>query len=110
MKNESQYFNKGIHYCTKCDAPFYQGRITASIGVGSYLLESGLLLSRMASKMYLILKGSRLAGDKDLIATLENNKNIEIITRSSVKAISGNSVLQQITLVDSSGAEKNIGC
>ena len=106
LENESQYFNKGIHYCTKCDAPFYQGRTTASVGVGSYLLESGLLLSRMASKMYLILRGSKLAGDKDLIVTLENNKNIEIVTQSSVKAISGNSVLQQITIVDSSGAEK----
>ena len=106
VENESEYFNKGIHYCTKCDAPFYQGRITASVGVGSYLVESGLLLSRMASKMYLILKGSKLAGDKDLITTLENNKNIEIITQSSVKSISGNSTLQQITVVDSSGAEK----
>jgi len=106
LENESQYFNKGIHYCTKCDAPFYQGRTTASVGVGSYLLESGLLLSRMASKMYLILKGSKLAGDKDLIAAIENNKNIEIVTQSSVKAISGNSVLQHITIVDSSGAEK----
>ncbi len=106
VENESEYFNKGIHYCTKCDAPFYQGRTTASVGVGSYLVESGLLLSRMASKMYLILKGSKLAGDKDLVATLENNKNIEIITQSSVKSISGNSALQQITIVDSSGAEK----
>ena len=106
VEHESDYFNKGIHYCTKCDAPFYQGRTTASIGVGSYLVESGLLLSRMASKMYLILKGSKLGGDKDLIAALENNKNIEIITQSSVKAISGNSVLQQITIVDSSGNEK----
>ena len=106
LENESEYFNKGIHYCTKCDAPFYQGRITASVGVGNYLLESGLLLSRMASKMYLILKGGRLAGDKDLVAAIENNKNIEIVTQSSVKAISGNSVLQQITIVDSSGSEK----
>jgi len=106
VENESEYFNKGIHYCTKCDAPFYQGRITASIGVGSYLVESGLLLSRMASKMYLILKGSKLAGDKDLVTTLENNKNIEIIIQSSVKSISGDSALQQITLVDSTGAEK----
>jgi len=106
LENESDYFNKGIHYCTKCDAPFYQGRTTASGGVGNYLLESGLLLSRMASKMYLILKGARLAGDKDLVAAIENNKNIEIVTQSSVKAISGNSVLQQITIVDSSGAEK----
>jgi len=106
LENESDYFNKGIHYCTKCDAPFYQGRITASVGVGNYLLESGMLLSRMASKMYLILKGARLAGDKDLVAAIENNKNIEIVTQSSVKSISGNSVLQQITIVDSSGAEK----
>jgi len=106
LENESEYFNKGIHYCTKCDAPFYQGRITASVGVGNYLLESGLLLSRMASKMYLILRGAKLAGDKDLVAVIENNKNIEIVTQSSVKAISGNSVLQQITIVDSSGAEK----
>ena len=106
LENESDYFNKGIHYCTKCDAPFYQGRTTASVGVGNYLLESGMLLSRMASKMYLILKGARLAGDKDLVAAIENNKNIEIVTQSSVKAISGNSVLQQITIVDSSGAEK----
>jgi len=106
LENESEYFNKGIHYCTKCDAPFYQGRTTASVGVGNYLLESGLLLSRMASKMYLILKGSRLAGDKDLIAAIENNKNIEIVTQSSVKVISGNSVLQQITIADSSGAER----
>ena len=106
LENESDYFNKGIHYCTKCDAPFYQGRITASVGVGNYLLESGMLLSRMASKMYLILKGARLAGDKDLVAAIENNKNIEIVTQSSVKAISGNSVLQQITIVDSSGVEK----
>lgn len=108
LENESQYYNKGIHYCTKCDAPFYQGKITASVGVGSYLVESGLLLSRMASKMYLIVKGSKLGGDKDLIAALENNKNIEIVTQSSVKAITGNSVLQQITIVDSSGAEKEL--
>jgi len=106
LENESEYFNKGIHYCTKCDAPFYQGRTTASVGVGNYLLESGLLLSRMASKMYLILRGARLSGDKDLVAAIENNKNIEIVTQSSVKSISGNSVLQQITIVDSSGAEK----
>jgi len=106
LENESQYYNKGIHYCTKCDAPFYQGKTTASVGVGTYLLESGLLLSRMASKMYLILKGSKLGGDKDLISTIENNKNIEIITQSSVKELTGNSVLQKITIVDSSGAEK----
>ena len=106
LENESKYYNKGIHYCTKCDAPFYQGKTTASIGVGTYLLESGILLSRMASKMYLIFKGGKLGGDKELISSIENNKNIELIPQSSVKSIAGNSILQQITVIDSSGTER----
>ena len=54
IPNENVFANKGVHYCTKCDAPFYQDRVTATVGVGGYLLESGTLLSRMASKVYLI--------------------------------------------------------
>ena len=108
LENESEYYNKGIHYCTKCDAPFYQGKVTASIGVGAYLLESGVLLSRLASKIYLIFKGSKLGGDKELIAGIEKNKNIELVPLSSVKSISGNSVLQHITVVNSSGTEKTL--
>ena len=107
LENESKYYNKGIHYCTKCDAPFYQGKTTASIGVGAYLLESGILLSRMASKIYLIFKGSKLGGDKELISTIEKNKNIELISQSSVKSISVDSTLQQITFIDSSGTTVN---
>ena len=107
LENESQYFNKGIHYCTKCDAPFYQGRITASIGVGSYLLESGLVIVTYGFEDVSDFKGDQnLQVIRSSVAALENNKNIEIVTQSSVKAISGNSVLQQITIVDSSGAEK----
>ena len=108
LDNESQFANKGVHYCTKCDAPFYQGRTTASVGVGAYLLESGILLSRMASKAYMIYKGGKLGGDKDLIASLEKKENVELIPSSSVKAISGNGTLQQITVVDATGSEKTL--
>jgi thioredoxin reductase len=31
VDNETTYQNKGVHYCTKCDAPFYQGRTTATV-------------------------------------------------------------------------------
>lgn len=108
LENESKFANKGIHYCTKCDAPFYQGKKTASVGVGSYLLESGILLSRMVEKGYLIFKGGRLGGDKELISTLEKNDKIELVPNSSIKSISGNASLQQIAIVDSSGNEKTL--
>lgn len=108
VQNESSFVNKGVHYCTKCDAPFYQGRTTAVTGVGAYLLESGILLSRMASKIYLIYKGGALGGDKEMISAIEKKQNIELVPQSSVKSLSGTSTLQSITLVDNSGQEKTI--
>jgi len=108
VENETALSNKGVHYCTKCDAPFYQGRVTATVGVGGYLLESGILLSRMASKVYLIYKGGALGGDKDMIASLEKKENVELVPQSSIKNLSGQNSLQSITIVDNSGKEKNL--
>lgn len=108
LENESVFQNKGVHYCTKCDAPFYQGKTTASVGVGAYLLESGILLSRMADKAYVISKGGKLGGDPGLIASLEQKENVEIIPSSSITSISGNGSLQQITIKSNDGTEKTL--
>ena len=98
-----------MHYCTKCDAPFYQGKTTASVGVGAYLLESGILLSRMASRVYVIFKGGRLGGDPDLIKSLQGKENVEgLVPNSSIKTITGNGTLQQITVSDRAGEETTI--
>ena len=106
LDNENKFANKGLHYCTKCDAPFYQGKTTASVGVGEYLVESGILLSRMASKVYLIFKGGRLGGNQDMIRSIEKKNNVELISNSQVKSLSGNNTLQSIIISNSSGQEK----
>ncbi len=108
VENETKYQNKGVHYCTKCDAPFYQGRTTATVGVGGYLLESGILLSRMASKVYLIYRGGQLGGDKDLIESIKKKTNVELIPNTQVTSVSGNTTLQQISLKDNTGSEKTL--
>jgi len=108
VENETTFQNKGVHYCTKCDAPFYQGRTTATVGVGGYLVESGILLSRMASKVYLVYRGGQLGGDKDLIESIKKKANVELVPNSSITSISGGNALQQISLKDNSGVEKTI--
>lgn len=108
LENESMFSNKGVHYCTKCDAPYYQGRSTATTGVGGYLVESGILLSRMASKVYVIYKGGGLGGDKEMIDLIKKKENVELVPNTSIKSISGTNSLQQITLIDNSGTEKTI--
>jgi thioredoxin reductase (NADPH) len=108
VEKENNFANKGVHYCTKCDAPFYQGRTTATVGVGGYLLESGILLSRMASKVYLIYRGGKLGGDKDMISSIEKKENVELVPNTSIKSINGTNILKQITLIDNTGSEKII--
>ncbi|MGD1835091.1 MAG: NAD(P)/FAD-dependent oxidoreductase, partial [Nitrososphaeraceae archaeon] len=108
LENENNFANKGVHYCTKCDAPFYQGRTTATVGVGGYLLESGILLSRMASKVYLIFRGGKLGGDREMIASIEKKENVELIPNNSIKEMTGTNALQQITIVSNSGEEKKL--
>lgn len=108
LENEPLFINRGVHYCSKCDAPYYQRRTVAVVGVGSYLLESGFLLSRMVSKVYLIFQGSSLAGNKDMVSELEKKENVELIPNSKIKSLEGNGFLQKITIVNSSEIERSI--
>ena len=108
LVNESLFANRGIHYCTKCDAPFYQGRSTAVVGVGGYLVEAGILLSRMAAKVYLIYKGGKLGGDQDMITSLEKKENVELVPNSNIKAVNGSNILQEIIVEDSLGHQRTI--
>ena len=63
----------------------------------------------MASKVYLIYRGGKLGGDKDMIASIEKKANVELVPNTSIKSISGTNSLQQITVIDnSSGNEKII--
>ena len=71
-------------------------------------MESGILLARMASKIYLIYKGGGLGGDKDMIASLEKKENVELVPQSSIKSLIGKNNLQSITIVDNAGKEKTI--
>lgn len=106
--NEKLLVNRGISYCTKCDAPFYQGRVAATVGVGSYLVESALLLSKMANKVYVIYRTSKMAGDKDLIAALEKRDNVEYVPNSEIVELKGNANLQAVVLKDTQGNTKEI--
>ncbi len=108
LANERVFMNKGISYCTKCDAPFYQGKVVATTGVGNYLVESALLLSRFASKVYVVYRTAKMAGDKDMIAALEKSGNVEYIPNSEVVGLDGDTYLNSIKVKDSSGNVKSI--
>lgn len=108
VEGERRFLGKGLTYATKSEAPFYQGRIVATTGVGNYLVESALLLSRFARKIYVIYRTSKMAGDKEMIEALESKDNIEYVPNSEVIAIDGGERLNSITIRDSSGSTRRL--
>lgn len=68
-----------------------------------------ILLSRMASKVYLIYKGGTLGGDKEMTASLERKENVELVPQSSVKTLSGNNSLPYKQIVAACAGDANAG-
>jgi thioredoxin reductase (NADPH) len=108
VEGERRFLGRGLTYATKSEAPFYQGRMVATTGVGNYLVESALLLSRFARKVYVIYRTSKMAGDKEMIEALERKDNIEYVPNSEVIALDGDERLRSITIRDQSGGTKRL--
>jgi len=79
IPGEKEFRNKGLSYCTTCDGPLFGGKVVATIGGGNAALESGLMLSDIASKVYIINKNAQFKGEKVLIDNLQKKSNVEII-------------------------------
>ncbi|MEM3405493.1 MAG: FAD-dependent oxidoreductase [Candidatus Pacearchaeota archaeon] len=99
LKNEDKFLGKGIHYCASCDAPFYKNKIVAVVGGGNCALNSSLLLSKYAKKVYIIYrKKDFIRADKILVDKIKKNKKIKILFNRNIEELIGKEKLEQIRL------------
>ncbi len=89
VPGEKDFRNKGVSYCTVCDGPLFNGKMTAVIGGGNSALEAGLMLADISLKVYVINKNAKFKGDEILINKLTAKKNVEIIYNADTTQIAG---------------------
>lgn len=87
IKNEDNFFGKGISYCTICDGNLYKDKTVAVIGGGNSALESVTYLSKIAKKIFMIVRRDKLIGDKSLIEEAESCDNVEILYNETIKEL-----------------------
>ncbi|MCF6276946.1 MAG: FAD-dependent oxidoreductase [Candidatus Magasanikbacteria bacterium] len=109
IQGEKDFRGKGITYCTVCDGPLFKGKITATIGAGNAGLESALMMSGIAEKVYLIsnkpntkeMNGGFPKGENILIDKVKKAKNIEIIYNANTTKILGDKMVSSLKYEDS---------
>ena len=114
VKGEVEFKGKGVTYCTVCDGPLFKGKITATIGAGNAALESALMMSKIAKKVYLLTRypdtketlGGFPKGETILVKKLKETKNIEVIYNTNTKEIVGSNFVEGVIYEDKTTKEK----
>ncbi|PIT88506.1 MAG: hypothetical protein COU29_01850 [Candidatus Magasanikbacteria bacterium CG10_big_fil_rev_8_21_14_0_10_36_32] len=115
IPGEKEFDRKGVTYCTVCDGPLFKNKITATIGSGNSALESVLMMSKIAQKVYLISKFPNdkknnfgfPKGEKILVDKIKSLPNVEIIYNAETLAITGQDKVTALKYRDEKG-ENNL--
>ncbi len=108
IENENDFIGKGISYCATCDGNFYKNKVVAVNGGGNAALEDALYLANIASKVYLIHRRDSFRGENAYLEELKKKENVEIIVNSTIKAVEGKELLENITVLNTDGNESTL--
>jgi thioredoxin reductase (NADPH) len=98
LKNEEYYLGKGLSYCATCDALFFKEKTVAVVGGSNAATMAASMLSSIASKVYIIYRGTQLRGDQVWVEEVMSKGNIEIIYTTMVIGLEGKDKLKRIKL------------
>lgn len=100
VSGEKTYQNKGVSYCTTCDAPFFKGKHVVVAGGGNSAAEAVIDLVPYASKISVIHR-SQWRADEILLEKLKQIKDLDVHLNSQILEIKGdNNSMRSISFLD----------
>lgn len=108
LEKEKKYFYKGISWCAICDGPLYKNKNVAVVGGGLSAISSALVLTKFASKVYLIHRREEFRGEKRALEKLKKCDNISFITNANIIDFLGDKKLEGIKVLKKSGSKEEI--
>ncbi|MDI3474064.1 MAG: thioredoxin reductase [Candidatus Woesearchaeota archaeon] len=98
LPKEEKFFGRGISHCATCDAFFYKDKVVAVVGGSNTAAFSAMLLSKYASKVYLIYRRDKLRCEPYWRKLLEEDEKVEIVYNANVVELIGEQMLQGVRL------------
>lgn len=108
VPGEEKFMGRGVHTCATCDAPFTKGKTVAVTGGGNSALEAVELISKFATKVYLIHRRDDFRADPITVDRVKALKNVEFVLNAEVRAINGADKVKSMTVEDKSGKKRDI--
>ena len=110
LESEERLIGKGVSYCAVCDGAFFKGKTVSVIGGGSTALADALLLSELASKVYLIHRRDEFRGEAHVVERLRKKENVEFVLNAVPEEFIGENSLTAVRLKIKDGSERTLEC
>lgn len=109
IPGEDRLSGRGISWCATCDGFFFRKQEIAVVGGGDSALEEATFLTRFASRVTLVHRGSQLRASKIMQERAFADPRIRIAWNSVVTEAHGENLLEAVTLSDTvSGATSQL--
>lgn len=106
LPSEQKFMNKGVSACAVCDGFFYKDMTVAVVGAGDAAAEEATYLSKLCSKVYLIVRRDEMRASKIMAQRVLNNPKIEILWNTETEEILGDHDVTGIRMVNNKTGEK----
>lgn len=107
IPSEETYANRGVSACAVCDGYFYRGKEVAVVGAGDSAAEESTYLSKLCTKVHLIVRRDEMRASKIMQQRVLNTPNIEIHWNTETEEIMGDdSGVTGVRLINIKSSEK----
>ncbi|HNA17603.1 MAG: thioredoxin-disulfide reductase [Ferruginibacter sp.] len=109
IESEQRLNGYGVSACAVCDGFFFKGKEVAIVGAGDTAAEEALYLSKICSKVHMIVRRDEMRASKVMQERVKNTANINIYWNSETEEVVGEKNVSAVRIRNNkSGAVQEI--
>jgi thioredoxin reductase (NADPH) len=106
LPSEERLNGKGVSACAVCDGFFFRGNDLAVVGGGDTAAEEASYLSKLANKVYMLVRRDEMRASAIMQQRVERAENIEILWNTEAEEILGEDEVEGVRVVNNQTGEK----
>lgn len=108
LESEQRLNGRGVSACAVCDGFFFRGQDVAIVGAGDTAAEEATYLSKLVSKVYMLVRRDEMRASKIMQQRVMNAPNIEVLWNTETVEVQGEEEVDGVKVRNTETGEERI--